>query len=37
MKRCPRLGKCALYPDFCPDASNSGSYKKCAIMKGKAK
>jgi len=32
--RCPRLGNCALYPDLCPDASNSSTYHDCAIMKG---
>jgi hypothetical protein len=35
IKRCPRINKCGLYPDFCPDASNSSTYKKCVIMKKK--
>ena len=34
IKRCPRK-VCALYPEFCPDASNSGSYKMCVILSKK--
>jgi hypothetical protein len=33
MKRCPKIKTCALYPDCCPDASNSGDYKQCALIK----
>jgi len=32
MKKCPKK-VCALYPDFCPDASSSGNYKQCKLMK----
>lgn len=36
VKKCT-VKKCGLYPEFCPDASNNGSYTTCILMKKEKK
>lgn len=36
VKRCT-VKKCGLYPEFCPDASNNGSYTTCILTKKEKK